>query len=66
MALAKKLGVENEPSVMEDLFESIIGAIYIDCGMDIRTVIATVGNMLDVKEYILLLLPSFQASHHGG
>ena len=29
-----KLGVENEPSVMEDLFESIIGAIYIDSGMD--------------------------------
>ena len=47
-----KLGIENEPSVMEDLFESIIGAIYIDCGMDIKTVISCVSNMLDVKEYV--------------
>ena len=30
-----KLGIENEPSVMEGRCESIIGAIYIDSGMDI-------------------------------
>ena len=47
-----KHGVENEPSVMEDLFESIIGAIYIDCGNDISTVIRSVSKMLDVKEYM--------------
>ncbi len=46
-----KLGVENEPSVMEDLFESIIGAIYIDCGMDMSRVIKVVSGMLDVSVY---------------
>ncbi len=44
-------GVENEPSVMEDLFESIIGAIYIDCGMNIKTVIASLRVMLDISVY---------------
>ena len=47
-----KLGVENEPSVMEDLFESIIGAIYIDCGNEMKTVIASVKKMLDVQTYL--------------
>ncbi len=47
-----KLGIENEPSVMEDLFESIIGAIYIDCGMDMPCVIKTVSKMLSAKEYL--------------
>ncbi len=47
-----KLRVENEPSVMEDLFESIIGAIYIDCGNDIKTVIRSVAKMLDTREYL--------------
>jgi ribonuclease-3 len=46
-----KLGVENEPSVMEDLFESIIGSVYIDCGMDMARVIRVVGKMLDVSVY---------------
>ena len=46
-----KLGIENEPSVMEDLFESIIGAVYIDCGMDISKVIGVVATMLDVSVY---------------
>ncbi|MBQ8414334.1 MAG: hypothetical protein IJX58_03705 [Clostridia bacterium] len=46
-----KLGIENEPSVMEDLFESIIGAVYIDCGMDISRVINVVAGMLDVSAY---------------
>ena len=47
----EKLGIENEPSVMEDLFESIIGAVYIDCGMDMARVIKVVSGMLDVKVY---------------
>ena len=47
-----KLGIEKEPSVMEDLFESIIGAIYVDCGMSIPTVMRVVEKMLDVGEYI--------------
>ncbi len=46
-----KLGIENEPSVMEDLFESIVGAVYIDCGMDILRVIKLVSGMLDVSVY---------------
>ena len=46
-----KLGIENEPSVMEDLFESIVGAVYIDCDMDISRVIKVVSGMLDVSVY---------------
>jgi ribonuclease-3 len=46
-----KLGIENEPSVMEDLFESIIGAVYIDCGMDISKVIKVVSKILDTSVY---------------
>lgn len=47
-----KLGIENEPSVMEDLFESIIGAVYIDCAHDMRTVTAVVAGMLDTGNYL--------------
>lgn len=47
----EKLGINEEASVMEDLFESIIGAVYIDCGMDIETVISVVERMLDINEY---------------
>ena len=47
----EKLGIKNEPSVMEDLFESIVGAVYIDCGMDIARVIKLVSEMLDVSVY---------------
>ena len=48
----EKLGIADEASVMEDLFESIIGAVYIDCGMDIHTAIKVVKSMLDVDEYL--------------
>ena len=47
----KKLGIEREPSVKEDLFESIIGATYIDCGRNIETVMGVVSRMLDVSLY---------------
>ena len=46
-----KLGIQNEPSVMEDLFESIIGAVYIDSGMNLGTVIKVVSAMLDTSVY---------------
>ena len=46
-----KLGVENEPSVMEDLFESIVGAVYIDCGMNMARVIKVVSRILDTSVY---------------
>lgn len=47
----EKMGINEEPSVMEDLFESIVGAIYIDSDMNIETVIGAVSNMLDVTAY---------------
>ena len=46
-----KLGIQNEPSVMEDLFESIVGAIFIDSGMNIQAVIDAVSSMLDMSVY---------------
>ena len=46
-----KLGIQNEPSVMEDLFESIVGAIFIDSGMNIQAVIDSVSGMLDMTVY---------------
>lgn len=48
-----KLGISEEPSVLEDLFESIIGAIYIDTGMDLPRVISVVSGMLDIKKVLL-------------
>ena len=47
-----KLGIQNEPSVMEDLFESIIGAVYIDCDMNIATVMSVVSHMLSIQSYL--------------
>lgn len=47
----EKLGIEKEPSVMEDLFESIIGAVYIDTGMDVTVVMRVVKGMLDMSIY---------------
>ena len=47
-----KLGINREMSVMEDLFESIIGAIYIDSGKDIKRVIAVVSALLSPEEYL--------------
>ena len=46
-----KLGIQNEPSVMEDLFESIVGAIFIDSDMSIGAVINAVSGMLDMSVY---------------
>ena len=46
-----KLGIQNEPSVMEDLFESIVGAIFIDSDMSIGAVIGAVSGMLDMSVY---------------
>ena len=47
----KKLGIENEPSVMEDLFESIIGAVYIDSSEDFSKVLSVCKKMLNVSDY---------------
>ena len=56
----EKLGIENEPSVMEDLFESIIAAVYIDCDMNMSVVVKVVSKMLDVSSFISE--PSVQVS----
>lgn len=48
----RKLGVAEEDSVLEDLFESIIGAVYIDCDFSAETVCDVVGHMLDVGDYL--------------
>ena len=47
-----KLGIADEPSVKEDLFESIIGAVYIDSGFDMARTISVVAGMLDIKRFI--------------
>ena len=47
----KKLKVDEEPSVKEDLYESIIGAIYIDSGMNLQKVIPIVEKTLDLSLY---------------
>ena len=47
-----KLGIASEPSVLEDLFESIIGAVYIDSDQDLSRVIGVVSGMLDLKKVI--------------
>ena len=46
-----KNNIASEPSVMEDLFESIIAAVYIDAGYDLSCVMRTVSKMLDVSVY---------------
>lgn len=56
-----KLGIDSEPSVMEDLFESIIGAIYIDSDYNIGSVISVVARLLDVKEYLKSGTPPMQS-----
>ena len=56
-----KQGIGDEPSVMEDLFESIIGAIYIDCGMEIKTVINVVSKILNTAAYIEAGQPPVQS-----
>lgn len=47
-----KLSICNERSVQEDLFESIIGAIYIDSDFDMHAVINSVELMLDLSVYL--------------
>lgn len=45
-------GIISQPSVMEDLFESILGAVYFDCGKDMHLMIELVGRLLDTDEYL--------------
>ena len=56
-----KLGIDKEASVMEDLFESIIGAIYIDSAYDIDAVLSSVKRMLNVNDYATASAPPIQS-----
>lgn len=47
-----KQNVQNEPSVMEDLFEAILGAIALDCDWHIPTLEAAVERMLRPNELL--------------
>ncbi len=58
-----KLGIENEPSVMEDLFESIVGAVYIDCDRNFTNVLKVVSKMLDVSGYLSKKAPRQSAKN---
>ena len=57
----RKMNIENEPSVREDLFESIIGAVYIDSDFDMNAVIAVAEVMLDISEYLSHAAPPMQS-----
>ena len=57
----KKVNIGNEPSVKEDLFESIIGAVYIDSDMDITTAGRCVAKMLDTAVYVTGTAPASNA-----
>lgn len=46
------INVQNEESVKEDLFESIIGAVTLDCDWDIDTIQDVVETMLDIEFYL--------------
>ena len=59
----RKLGIENEPSVMEDLFESIVGAVYIDCDGNFKSVLKVVSKMLDVSGYLVKKAPRQSAKN---
>ena len=56
-----KLGIDKEASVMEDLFESIIGAIYIDSGCSVEAVLPSVKKMLNVSDYVAASTPPIQS-----
>ena len=56
-----KLGIAKERSVMEDLFESVIGAIYIDSDFDMKAVISSVELMLDLSVYLSAAKPPMQS-----
>lgn len=48
----EKMNIATQPSVMEDLFESIVGAVYFDSGKNMALVISLIDRMLDVEKYL--------------
>ena len=49
----RKMGVDKEPSVLEDLYESIIGAVWIDSGNAMEVVTRVVENTLDIHAFAM-------------
>ena len=47
-----KLNMQEEPSVAEDLFESIVGAVFIDSGKDMSAVRTVIGRLLNIDSYV--------------
>ena len=45
-------GITDEPSVKEDLFESIIGAVFLDTERDFARTTDVIAEMLDIEEYL--------------
>lgn len=45
-------GIINEASVKEDLFESILGAVYVDSDMNFEVSAAVVRQMLDIGQLV--------------
>lgn len=48
----KKLGIEAQPSVREDLLESLIGAVYIDSDYSMDAVIRVVSTALNIEKFL--------------
>ena len=47
-----KEGVDKQPSVLEDLYESLIGAIWIDSQNDMETITRVVKNTIDLSDFV--------------
>ena len=47
-----KNGVADEPSVKEDLFEAVIGAVALDCGWDFPVIQSVVEAMLIPEDFL--------------
>ena len=45
-------GVKNGKSVLEDLFESIVGAIYLDTGRNLRLTAMVTKRILDIDRFL--------------
>lgn len=46
-------GVREAKSILEDLFESIIGAVYLDTNLNLKKTGRIVNNILDIEKFLL-------------
>lgn len=49
----RKVGATEERSVLEDLFESLVGAVYLDSGCDLPCTVEMVGRLLDIDRFLI-------------